>query len=70
LTGDGASGGGHVVVMSQTVDLGVEVGEVLPTLNSLARSTDLARTCRARLWPDSGSTGRAGDGRRVADRVP
>jgi len=56
--------------MSQTVDLGVEVGEVLPTLSYLASSMDLARTCRARLWPDSGSTGRAGDGRRVADHVP
>ena len=49
VTGDGASGGGHVVVMSQIVDLGVEVGEVLPTLSYLASSMDLARTCRARL---------------------
>ena len=49
MTGDGASGGGHVVVMSQIVDLGVEVGEVLPTLSCLASSMDLARTCRARL---------------------
>jgi hypothetical protein len=56
--------------MLQVVDLDVQVGEVLPTLNSLARSTDMARTYRTRLWPDSGSTGRAGDGRRVADHVP
>ena len=70
LTGNGAARDGHVVVMPQVVDLDVQVGEVLSTLSSRARSMDLARTYRARLWPDSGSTGRAGDGRRVADHVP